>query len=468
MDVNFYTFSKRRNSTGRPTTSPVVISCNLKDSSSILSPQIELQAQDNPTAWNYAYIPAFKRYYYCSEWTYYRGVWTAFMSCDVLASWKDNILASKALVVYSSSAGVASLLDNRFPVLGSQNRNIETVAFVGAALSQAQTVPQGTFCLTALDNTGIWSTGATTTYFMTYKQMQAFAQELINPGTWDSLKQFWDNPMDGIVDCYYLPFDISSYIDLTVERSVVVGSYTFPTAKAKSAQASNLAVKSQGTTINIPWQYTDFRNLPPYSQVELFVPFCGSKPLPAADLYGFESFIVNYSIDVGTGAVQCIAFVKQTVLQEWSGNCKVTLPLGQSQSRAEQIIGAVGGAVGAAAGIATGNVAGAAAGVLAGIGSVISPTEQKMLGACSGSVLGSILAANVSRWQQFVCSVTYHTTPQNYSDITSTQGNATMKVLNLSGLTGYVQTDGASVSAPATDQELDEINAYLDSGIYIN
>ena len=41
------------------------------------------------------------------------------------------------------------------------------------------------------------------------------------------------------------------------------------------------------------------------------------------------------------------------------------------------------------------------------------------------------------------------------------------KTLKLSTLSGYCQCSGASVSAPATDTELETINELVNSGIYI-
>lgn len=466
MTAQFYTLTKRNNDTTVPSGGGVSISIRLKDDTDILSPAIELQSQANPTAYNYAYLPDLNRYYFVSSWSYNKGVWSAICRVDVLASWLEYIRATSAQVVFSSSQYSMDLLDNRVPATGVCNRKISAEPFVGASLAQAQISAPGTFCLTALDNTGIWATGSTTTYFMTYQQMQVFARELINPATWESLKQFFENPMDAIVECYYLPLDISSYIDRTAERSIVLGSYTFPTAKGRSALATNLAVKSQRTTIDIPWQYEDYRNLPPYTTLDMFVPFCGSKPLPTADLYGYPSFFIEYSVDISTGAVEAVAYLKETVLQEWSGNIKVTLAVGQTQSRAEQIIGGVSSAVTALAGFSTGNVALGATGTLSAIGSVISPTDQKMMGGCSGSVLGSILGSDIGRWQKFILSSTSHTTVASPGSIREIMGNPNGNVLSLARLTGYCQTAGASVSSPCTDRERDMINALLDGGIY--
>ena len=463
MMSEFYVFSKRHNSTAVPD-GGTEIDVNLKDACSILRPVIELQTRP-PSSWNYCFLPDFGRYYYVGDWTYERRVWTAQLTVDLLASWRSSILATDALVVFSSSAYNLQAIDNRIAATASYERQTAMADFIGLR-GGAQLTPQGHFGLTVLSGTSVWATGGATTYFCTYQEMQLFAHELLEPTMWESLKQFFNNPMDGIIDCYYLPIDVSQYVDLTTPQAISVGDHTF-SATGRLAQATNLAVKSKHTTIDIPWRYSDFRRLSPYSEVTLFVPYCGSKTLSAELLSDIEAILIDYSVDVNTGAVQALTYVKQEVLEEFSGNMKIQLPIGQSQSRVDSIVGAVGGAVTAIGGFSSGNVALGATGVLSAIGSVITPQGQKTCGGMQGSILGAILGNDVNRWQEFRLAVTSRTTTAEPEGIRAVQGNVLNDVRELSTLTGYVQTSGAHVQAPAYDSELQQIDALLDAGIYI-
>ena len=89
ININFYTFSKKENSTKRPTGAGTVLSCNIKSRSSIVNPFIELKT--NPTAFNYCYIPSFNRYYYISDITFDSGLWLVTCRIDVLATYKTEI-----------------------------------------------------------------------------------------------------------------------------------------------------------------------------------------------------------------------------------------------------------------------------------------------------------------------------------------------------------------------------------------
>lgn len=463
MTAEFWTFSKRSNSTAAPDggTGREIV---LKDRCGVLEPLIELQGGVN-LAWNYCYLMDFGRYYYIREWTYDRGIWTAGLTVDYLASWKTSILSAQCNVLFSSSDYNLQAVDQRIAATAGYDRQVETAPFTGLP-GGAQLLPRGYFGLTVLSGKSQWATGAASTYFCTYQEMQSFAHELLEPSIWESLKQYFVNPVDGIIDCYYIPADVSQYIDLTTAQRISVGDYEFQ-ATGALAQATNLAVKSKNLRMEIPWKYADFRRLSPYSEVTLFVPYCGSKSLPVELLSDVESIFIDYSVDPNTGGVQAIAYVKEEVLEEFSGNMKISLPVGQSQSRVDSIVGAVGGGITALGGFSSGNVALGATGVLSAIGSVLTPTMQKTMGGFQGTVLGAILGNDVSRWQQFHLICTSRDTTDTPENMRAVQGNALSMVRSLSGLTGYVQTAGAHVSAPATSQELAMIDAALDGGIYI-
>lgn len=466
MQATFYSLSKRRNSTKMPASdvgahAEVV----LKGGCSVLEPSIELQGYPDPSGWNYMYLMDFGRYYYIS-WEYAFGIWTATGVVDVLASYKSNILATTAQVLFSSSDYNLDACDSRIASTAGYTRQVSTEPFVGLPAG-AQVTPQGFFCLTTLASTSTWATGVANTWFLTYQQMQVFAREILEPDAWESLKQFFTNPMDGIIDCYYLPVNVAHYLDLTVDGPINVGDYTCPTATGKRAQATNLAVKSKHITIDIPWTYSDFRRLQPYSECSLFVPYCGSKTIDTSLISDVDAILIDYSVDPSNGAVQAIAYVKQEVLEEYSGNMKVSLPVAQTQSRVDSIVGAIGGGITAISGFASGNPALGATGVLSAISSVITPASQKVCGGMQGSVLGAILGNTTSLWQQFRLAVTSRDTTDTPDNMRSTVGNVCSKVRQLQGLTGYVQTAGAQVSAACTAEELSQINGMLDSGIYI-
>lgn len=111
MKIKLFQFNKKINSTKRPTDG-TEFTITLKEGCDIINPTINLAGVNNPTAYNYAYIPDFKRYYYISNWEANRDRWTASMAVDVLASYKDQIGESTQYVTRSTSEKNGKLPDS--------------------------------------------------------------------------------------------------------------------------------------------------------------------------------------------------------------------------------------------------------------------------------------------------------------------------------------------------------------------
>lgn len=465
MNVTFYTFSKRINSLAVPE-GGTTLNVKLKQGTDVLSPSLLLSSQLNPSVWNYCYIPDFGRRYFVGSCESVHDLWECKLTVDVLGSWATQIKASSALVLFSSSRYNLSTMDNRIAARGSYTENTVDYDFVGTKSGQ-QLSPGGSFCVTTLAQDSNWASGVATTYFMTYQQMQTFARAMLEPSFVEQLKQYFTNPFDGLIDCYYLPFDVGLYCDLTVAGPVWLGAYQVPGTSARKPIQTSLAIKTKSVTMEIPWVYSDFRNLPPYTNIEFFVPFCGSKSLDSSEFYGQSTLLVTYSIDVNVGSVQAVVSSNKRVIQEYSGNCKVSLPVGQAQSRAESIIGGLGGAITAVSGYGSGNVALGATGVLSAVSSVLSPQQVRTMGGMSGSVLGAILGNDTTLYQNFRLSVFGRDTTASPQEIRAVQGNVLNNVALIGDLSGYCQTSGFSLNAPAYASEITQINSYMDGGVYL-
>ena len=68
INVTFYNFGKKANSTARPA-SGVDVECNLRDGSDQFSPNLEIRGVA-VNGYNYLYIPLFGRYYYIDKCTW--------------------------------------------------------------------------------------------------------------------------------------------------------------------------------------------------------------------------------------------------------------------------------------------------------------------------------------------------------------------------------------------------------------
>ena len=70
----------------------------LKDETSIMSPSIMVSSSDILRV-NYCYIPEFRRFYAITEITSVRtGLWMVSMNCDVLMSFRGDIMALQVII----------------------------------------------------------------------------------------------------------------------------------------------------------------------------------------------------------------------------------------------------------------------------------------------------------------------------------------------------------------------------------
>lgn len=114
MLITLYAFSKYPNSTAHPDSEGVEVNGTIKESSSIISPNISFH-MENPYQYNYAFIPTFNRYYWINNWLWEGPNWVASMRVDVLATYRAQIGNATEYVVRSSAESDPRVADTTYP-----------------------------------------------------------------------------------------------------------------------------------------------------------------------------------------------------------------------------------------------------------------------------------------------------------------------------------------------------------------
>ena len=97
MEILLYKTTNANNDLNKTITDKVELVGALRDASSIITPSILIQC--NPIGYNYAYIPKFGRYYYIKNITsFVKGAFIIDLKCDVLMSFKEEILNMSGIV----------------------------------------------------------------------------------------------------------------------------------------------------------------------------------------------------------------------------------------------------------------------------------------------------------------------------------------------------------------------------------
>lgn len=462
MNVTFYVFQKRANSTLTPTADGITFNCLLKDDTSITEPKLEVKLAMYPI-YNYCYIEEFARFYFVTDWQYYRGVWTASLSEDYLGTWKAPLLNTSAFVAYSTSHGSKDIVDTRI----TTTCDVSTVTWEQSA-SDSIFTSVGCYLLTLIseDSNGLNGVGAV--YALTTSQLQSF-MDLITSTSWidaftTAISNVRLNPMDAILSCKWVPF---SYYQLDGNEVNIKVMYQ-ETDKVGKLLIHNVVRKQ--VTINLPivGSTIDYRDSSAYSTGVLYLPFVGTVPIDLDAFYPNRTLYINITADVVGGEV-CYTLSNTTdrILSTYSAMCSSTVPV--SNTDIASLSGTTSGFLAGIGGIVTIATATSGTALMTGIGAMVggeigSITSGKVTTQTNGQ-LSSRCGAYVST--EISLAIIRKTPTDSTAERVTKYGRPCGKTLTLSALSGYCQTIGASVAMNALQSEIDEVNTMLDNGIYI-
>lgn len=113
MDITLCVNNSEKNKLGKSLSNFNVFSGALKEETSVTNPAIMMEIE-NPTGFNYAYIPEFGRYYFIDDMVSVRtGLWKISMKVDVLESFKNSIRGVSVILSDSTNTGKEEYLPGK-------------------------------------------------------------------------------------------------------------------------------------------------------------------------------------------------------------------------------------------------------------------------------------------------------------------------------------------------------------------
>lgn len=467
--AHLYTLAKRHNSTLQPTGQGTSVTLNLKGGSDILTPVFLLNASSMPSD-NYILFEG--RFYFVTGIKSVRdNLWEISAEVDVLATYKGVIQGTLAYVLYYNHTNT-EIADRRLSIKATQStsKNTGSFGFLGKNYCFILTVigedSTASFALTPSQIRDLYSADYRDSFDASINDLMQndpvtgndVVEVIADFARWiaDFLKtsagafNYAGTISDNIKSCMILPVAAGA-IGGTPNVNVYIGAIN---TLVDGFRISDRTF-TDTATVSIPWQASDWRRLEPYHEIYLYVPAIGLISLSPSDLIGESSLTVKVSMDVLSG--DAIFEVKTSTKTVYYANTNLGTPyaLGSSQTSPASIANSILGA----AAVASGNPAAMLGGAL-GIANSIKPHPTCIGSNAGGAILG--IDADV-----ISCISVFHDTNVSPSAIASVKGTPHNGALNLSGISGYVQTDGASVAGSMTDTERQQINQLLDGGIYI-
>ena len=458
MNIKLYNFSKRKNSTLQPTGGSEV-SVVLKSECSIYTP-IFMLSSDNVESYNY--LSWDNRYYYITDIvkTNINGTWEINCTLDPLATYKSDILNTSAFVLYSTKAYNEMLADNRLSV----DPIPSTLAYYTDCFNWTPSGLGGTYILSfitaASSNISYSPIGVV---LLDNENVEKICAQLMSDGMISAMtyiSQQLGSAKEAIVSCKHTP--ITSVYSGT-DVNIMLGTYaTGIVGKSPSSRTIRNSIN-----VTIPRIFSDFRITGEYNRLLMFLPAYGFININATDFTGESTISVKYVLDLYTGELTYI--VGGDKGQRVVTSIAADIPLGSNKT---DVIGSVtqvgAGAVSAGIGLATGN----ALATIGGIGAVFNGMKVSMehnvgVNGSMGGISSIIANVDTNLGKIYLVSINRDTNVDP-STMAEKYGRPLNEVRTLSALSGgYVQTADASVATNAPESIKDEINNYLNGGVYI-
>ena len=493
MEIKFFTFSKRPNSTKTPAGSSATFSASwvARGAVDILNPVISLAATQSPLTYNYAYIPDFGRYYFVKSWELVNDLWYAYMTCDVLASWKAFI-------------GNSTLYITRAADLEITNGRISDAAYPTEATPQVLhtdvTEPWensgsyviGVSCSPPLGLDFGLQVGGTSYFVATPAAMTKLAKTLLSDSwTREAISGNIDlstfkaiyNPLQYIQSIMYYPYTVTNN---TFGGSFYCGWYKIMDDDANRFLGVSSKTRTFTQTVSLPKHPQAatrgaYLNATPYTEYTLYIPPFGTVTLDATRCAGSASVYMVMTVDQITGIAEMCIYTdssETSLLSCVHGQVGIPVQLNQiSLDHAAEALNnrmmyynQVSGALGIAGGIAqlaTGDVAG---GIASTVGAAISTQKSLDQGIYNGLKLSAAKQDSAGSTGSFLYLARSWRLDCAYQILVPEDiehhGRPVYALHKISDIGGYLEVQDGDIECAALDAEREYIKAALETGIY--
>lgn len=489
MNVTFYNFSKKNNSTKQPT-GGTTLSCEIKEACSVLAPVLIVSNSAMLLSWNYCRIGQWGRYYFINNTVWVNGRWEVSCTVDALASWKTQIGNHTEYVLREDSSlnnGLYNpmISDAVYPTTTAftiDQRAMTTAYPFGAAYVHG--IAAGTYILGIINNNSANAVGAVTYYALTAAQLGVLKNILLSNynmetmGIIDSqgttlvtdmsteiLKTMY-NPFQYIVSCMWFPFAATDIDEKQAVTKIQLGwwEYNIPGYKV---EAQIVSFGQNGTLVPHPLAATRgaYLNYAPFTRRYL-IGICGCIPLDIS-LFGLNDRIhVTYDIDLITGscrfAIGCYNSTDDpaTIIQIARREFLIGVPIQLAQVGTDYLgiaTTAIDTAANVAGGIMSFNFAGAASAAAHGIYDTVKTSMPQMeTGGSNGSFL--CMDDGLEIVSQFFTPV---------DEDMAHKGRPLCANVQLNRLNGFILCAEGETDIPCTAEEKQLIAGFLTGGFFM-
>lgn len=312
---------------------------------------IDVTGYSITSGYNYVYIPSLNRYYYVDSVEIISADFVRLhLKEDVLMTWKTLIRNQNMFVTRYQQSTEEYLIDDRFPfsskstISYEQLNNTESGSLVNTTLKYDYQPSDKCYLITTIatnENANDYGISAPANsglpnisprrnknkhyYLLNYAEMGYFNVACLKK---DSTASF-------VVNCLWLPFDLSSTGAVTIanSRRMFAGSDALTFNKTwEDAGSSGYTFVNVDEVDNgaLPYFIThdftfpdaySFRNYQPFTKVEIYIAFVGWVEIEMTGLFG-KRCIIYYSLDAESGTSTAYLYNLTDKKVMWSAGCQ--------------------------------------------------------------------------------------------------------------------------------------------------
>lgn len=480
FDITFYNISKKANSTKQPT-GGMTKQFVFKADSSVLKPRLEVnfEGEGDAPSLNYAYIPMFGRYYFVRDWSWERGLWTAYLDVDPMASFKSYIGEANEYVLRSSAQGSGTIFDGLRAMTGQHERQVSTqptpwattepgfyvVGIVGKNADSGGVayyiMSEGT--LTSLLNTGLYDddlwdyeveddSNVIAEFFSKCKQL---VKDIL-------YRMYWD-PVKYITMIKYFPVKgmisgNSTEIYINWQGTGMAASRISPRTSEVFATTMvfDIPKHPQGVSEQYPEGY-HYVNLDPFTRYTLCIEPFGMVPLPADKLWTILTLDCQIVYDLLTGQCRLTVVADGNVITEAWGTIGFDVQIARLSTPLATMAQAGSSLAQSAVNLDFGTMVGNSGDL---VSATLSPS-YRVAGATGGGKLASMQAMGIGDTCYLIADFQMVTAGDNPDS-----GTPLCQRRLISSLPGYIQCRHGDIDVPCYEEEREIIKKYMEEGFF--
>lgn len=267
-------------------------------------------------------------------------------------------------------------------------------------------------------------------------------------------------PLDAgqfVIGLYQLPLDIPSFCTTSQEKIVLGKLETNAVGKKLLTVNRKIHLGSYFISPNCGNNFLDYS---PYTEIKLYIPYCGMVELPA-NLFINSTVNVDMIVDIISGSCKGIVMCNNTFYTSVNGSLMCSLPLSLEQC-ATKSLSVINSANSIMSGIIFGNKNYSALNTVTTLGEAMIENNNIAPSHISGNM------DSVVNFYDPQCCILFMTYPEvNMGDIGKTHGKVCNYQDTLNNCHGYTVVNNPHLEIKCTNTEKDEITKLLEQGVIL-